>query len=337
MLEKNKPGSSRILLIMPNFFDYPSTIKEELEAKGYIVDLFDDRPSTNPWIKAAVRFKRDIIEKYIEKYFSEIMQVVSTKKYRYVFLISGQSLSFTEEMFKRLNKNQSDAEFVLYQWDSLKNFPYIKKMYKFFDRIYTFDKGDAEKEKINFLPLFYSKKYEKISQAAIPTKYDRLFVGTAHPQKYYFIKRMAQQLASKYEKQYIYFFFPSRLVYMYRKVFNPEFRNAHYSEFHFTPLNGEEIDKLYSESNIILDSPQKGQNGLTIRVIETLGAKKKLITTNKDVINYDFYRPENIYVYNGKFDFDNPFFKREYCNIPSKTYNKYSLSNWLTVILDNKK
>lgn len=333
MLKKNNPNPSRILLIMPNFFDYPNIIKKELEAKGYIVDLFDDRPSTNPWIKAVVRFKRDIIKKYIERYFSKIMQIVSTQKYKYVFLISGQSLSFTEKMFKRLRENQRDAEFVLYQWDSLKNFPYIKSMYKFFDRIYTFDKGDAEKEKINFLPLFYSKKYEEISQANVFIKYDTLFIGTAHPQKYYFIKRMVQQLALKYKKQYIYFFFPSRLVYLYRKVFNPEFKNAHYSEFHFTPLNGKEIDKLYSESNIILDSPQKGQNGLTIRVIETLGAKKKLITTNKDVINYDFYRPENIYIYQGSFDFNHPFFKEKYQHINKNIYEKYSLKNWLTYVL----
>lgn len=333
MLKKNDSGSLRILLIMPNFFDYPSTIKKELEAKGYVVDLFDDRPSTNPWIKAAVRFKRDNIKKYIEKYFSKIMQVVSTQNYRYLFLISGQSLSFTEEMFKRLKENQQDAEFVLYQWDSLKNFPYIKKMYKFFDRIYTFDKGDAQREKINFLPLFYSKKYEEISQADIPIKYDTLFIGTAHPQKYYFIKRMVQQLENKYKRQYIYFFFPSRLVYLYRKVFNPEFKNAHYSEFHFIPLSGKQIDKLYSESNIILDSPQKGQNGLTIRVIETLGAQKKLITTNEDVINYDFYRPENIYIYKGSFDFDNPFFKEKYQHIDYNIYKKYSLKNWLTCVL----
>ena len=40
----------KLLLIMPNFFDYPQAICEELEKMGgwgYEVDCFDDRPSTN--------------------------------------------------------------------------------------------------------------------------------------------------------------------------------------------------------------------------------------------------------------------------------------------------
>lgn len=332
---KRKMPKPRILLIMPNFFNYPDTIRTALEKKGYSVDLFDDRPSTNPWVKAAVRFKRDFIERYIEKYFSDIMKLVSLRDYKYVILISGQSLSFTENMFIRLKENQKDAKFILYQWDSLKNFPYIKKMYKFFDRIYTFDKGDAQKENIIFLPLFYSEKYSEIARINKAIKYDTLFVGTAHPQKYKFINQMVQKLAVKYKKQYIYFFFPSRLVYIYRKLFNPEFKKAHLREFHFKPLNDKEIDKLFSESSIILDAPQKGQSGLTIRVIEALGAKKKIITTNSDVINYDFYRPENIYVYNGKFNFNAPFFKCNYYDISKNIYEKYTLNNWLNIILND--
>ena len=37
----------KLLLIMPNFFDYPQAICKELENMGYEVDCFDDRPSTN--------------------------------------------------------------------------------------------------------------------------------------------------------------------------------------------------------------------------------------------------------------------------------------------------
>lgn len=332
---KKEMSKPRILLVMPNFFNYLHIITKALEKKGYAVDVFDDRPSTNPWIKAAVRFKRSIIKKYIEDYFSKIMKSVSHKKYNYVFFISGQSLSFTESMLARLKQTQDNARFVLYQWDSLKNFPYIKKMYKFFDRIYTFDKFDAKNENIAFLPLFYDEKYCEIAKGNESIKYDTLFVGTAHPQKYQFIKQMVQELSSKYKKQFIYFFFPSKLVYIYRKLFNSEFKNAHLKEFHFKPLNDKTIDKLFSESSIILDAPQKDQTGLTIRVIEAMGAKKKIITTNSDVISYDFYRPENIYIYNGKIDFNDPFFNSNYCDIAKKIYRKYSLDNWLNVILDN--
>ena len=60
----------KILLIMPDFFDYPQVISKELEDMGYEVDFFDDRPSTNTWIKAAIRINRNIVKECIKKYGS---------------------------------------------------------------------------------------------------------------------------------------------------------------------------------------------------------------------------------------------------------------------------
>ena len=84
----------KLLLIMPRFFNYPEVITDELKEMGYEVDFWDDRPSTNALVKAAIRINKNIIYKYIERYFNEIMKTVRTKKYDIVFLISGQSLSF---------------------------------------------------------------------------------------------------------------------------------------------------------------------------------------------------------------------------------------------------
>lgn len=228
------------------------------------------------------------------------------------------------------------AKFVLYQWDSQTNFPYVKKIQKFFDKCYTFDKKDAEENtNLKFLPLFYSKIYEDIGKKKnLDVKYDFCFVGTAHPKKYRFIKMMSQQLKKVYTRQFIYFFFPSPIVYYYRKLFNKELKNANYKEFHFKPIKNCEMKKIYETSKCVLDSSQEGQIGLTIRVFEALGAKKKLITTNEDVVNYDFYRPENIYVYDGKVDLNNVFFKSEYKDIDNTIYMKYSLRNWLNEIVE---
>ena len=112
---------------------------------------------------------------------------------------------------------------------------------------------------------------------------------------------------------------------------NSELRNARYNEFHFDSISGEKLDEIYSDSRCVLDSAQDGQQGLTIRVIEALGAQKKIITTNEDVANYDFYCKENIYIYDGQgFDFNAPFFTRPYQKIEERIYKKYSLRNWLT-------
>lgn len=327
----------KLLLIMPKFFDYPEIIVNELNEMGYEVDFFDDRPSTNAWIKAAIRINKNLIGTYIKKYFKSVMKTVRNKKYDVVFLISGQSLSFSESMINEIKQCQKDARFVLYQWDSQTNFPYIKKVQKYFDKCYSFDRRDIEETpSLKFLPLFYSRKYEEIGKRNNTNfKYDFCFVGTAHPKKYKFIKMMSEQLKSVYPNQFIYFFFPSPLVYFYRKIMNNELRRAKYNEFHYIPLKGQEMNDVYETSRCVLDSAQDGQLGLTIRVLEALGAKKKLITTNEDVINYDFYKPENIYVYEGKIDLENVFFTHEYKEVSEEVYEKYSLRSWLKEILED--
>ena len=182
--------------------------------------------------------------------------------------------------------------------------------------------------------MFYARDYELIGRKKNDDfKYDFCFVGTAHPKKYKFIKMMSEQLRRVYPNQFIYFFYPSRIVFFYRKIHDKELRRAHYNEFHFKPLKADEMKDIYIHSRCVLDSAQAGQIGLTIRVLEALGAKKKLITTNKDIVNYDFFCPDNIYVYDGSIDLDSCFFKEPYKEIDKRIYEKYSLRHWLKEIL----
>lgn len=328
----------KLLLIMPRFFNYPQVIIEELNNMGYEVDFFDDRPSTNAGVKAAIRINKNLIQTYIKRYFNKVMDTVRNKKYDVVFLISGQSLSFSETMIREIKDCQLQAHFVLYQWDSQTNFPYIKIIQKYFDKCYSFDRRDIkENPRLKFLPLFYSRQYEEIGKMDVQDfQYDFCFVGTAHPKKYKFITMMSEQLKPVYPKQFIYFFFPSPIVFFYRKVRNKELRKAHYNEFHYVPLKGKEMNNIFASSRCVLDSAQAGQMGLTIRVLEALGAKKKLITTNKDIVNYEFYHPENIYVYEGFIDLDNVFFNSRYVNVDNGIYKRYSLESWLKEILQKE-
>lgn len=324
-----------LLLIMPNFFDYPKIISDELENMGYHVDFFDDRPSTNALVKAAIRMNPNIIKSYIKKYFNSVMLTVRSKTYDIVFLISGQSLSFSDSMVAEIKKAQPKAKFVLYQWDSVSNFPYIEKVQKYFDNCYSFDRHDCENnKKLKFLPLFYSRRYEELGKKKQEKfRYDFCFVGTAHPKKYKLINLMAEQLKEVYPNQFLYFYLPSPIVFLYRKIMNPELRFAHYKEFHYVPMIGKDMDELYDNSRCVLDSPQAGQLGLTMRVIEALGAKKKLITTNQDIVNYDFYREENVYVYKDGFDLNSSFFTKPYMEPEKEIYEKYSLRNWLRELM----
>lgn len=326
-----------LLLIMPNFFDYPKQIKLELEKMGYNVDLFDDRPSTNSIVKAIIKINKNYINGYINKYFHWIMNTISDTKYDVVLLISGQSLSFSENMIKELRDSQANARFILYQWDSQKNFPYIVKMHKFFDVRYSFDKVDTEQDMyLKFLPLFYTKIYEEIGKKQQSKYvYDCSYIGTAHPQKYVHINKMSQVLKNVLPNQFIYHYMPSMLKYLYHKVNDKEFKKAKYKEFKKEKIASKDVIDIFEMSRCILDAPQAGQSGLTIRSIECLGARRKLITTNSDIRNYDFYNEINVLIFDGSIDPNAPFFTEDYMDIPESVYQKYSLRNWLKTMLDD--
>ena len=90
-----------------------------------------------------------------------------------------------------------------------------------------------------------------------------------------------------------------------------------------------------AESICFLDFPKDGQTGLTMRTIESMGVHTKLITTNKEILNYDFYNPNNIYI----LDLDdmrlpdNSFFNTKYEEINENIFNKYNIETWMDELL----
>ncbi len=326
----------RILLIAPLFFDYYKDMIAELETMGYDVDYICDTHSNSNLTKALGRVCKGLIRGATGRYFKRTVRpLLAAHKYAYVITVAGMTFSISRKYVREMREAQPDACFVLYQWDSERNLPYVKDIQPYFDRIFSFDRSDcAARDIYRFLPLFYTRTYEALADRSVEEYlYDCSYIGTAHPKKYHDINCMVSALHDRMPRQMIHHYMPSRLKYWYHKLFAKEYKRAKYSDFRTEKMSAAEIQKLMEQSFCILDAPQKGQSGLTMRVIEALGAKRKLITTNREVVEYDFYTPENIYVFDGTFDFDHVFFHTPYRALPAEIYEKYSLRNWLSVML----
>ena len=206
-----------------------------------------------------------------------------------------------------------------------------------FDRVWSFDKSDSEKYNIDFLPLFYSNEYSDIASSGVSQKYDALFVGTIHSDRYWFLKNIERQISALNGQVYFWQYFPSVLLYLKMKLRSRRFcREAKYRDFRFESLKKERLLELIAESKAVIDSNHPSQSGLTMRTLETLGAKRKLITTNVYVKEYDFYRESNILIV----DRETPhipedFLISPYEDIPDDVYHKYSLDGWLSAIFSN--
>ncbi|WP_392486715.1 hypothetical protein ACER0A_002775 [Haloimpatiens sp. FM7315] len=324
----------KVLYIGTPIFNYHKKIIAEFEAQGYSVDFYNDRPSESSFIKGMIKIKKSLLNSLIQKYFDKIMSETKDKTYDLVFIVNCKV--FTPEMIRQIREIQKSARFVLYMWDSLTLYPNSRDLIPIFDTSYSFDSEDSEKiEALKFLPLFYCKEYEEVGQADTKErKYDIVSVCTAHPNRYKTMHELFPKLESKGIRIFSYMFL-NKLQYLYNKVFVAEFKGSKSSEFKFKSLSEQENLAVLKKSNTVFDMQHNKQSGLTMRTIETLGAKRKMITTNVNIKRYDFYNENNIFVMDeNNLDKIEQFIKHEYEPISIEIYKKYSLHSWIETIIN---
>lgn len=327
----NSLKGKKILFFYTPFFNYEKDIIKELEDKGANVWAFNERPSNNKFVRIIIRLNKNLIERYILNYYREVLDSVIGVKFDYVFVLKAES--FTPKVASLVKSRCSDAKFIRYFWDSVENYRDVDNVSQYFDEIFTFDPKDSLKYAYTFLPLFYTKSYENIANVNSSLEYDLMFAGTVHSDRYTFISNIVSQIQNIGGTCFNWFYLPSKILYYKMKLQDKKMRSAKMSEFSFVAMSRNELMDYYLKSRIQVDIQHPKQTGLTMRTIETLGAKKKLITTNLNVKEYDFYKPSNILIV----DRENPIVPKEFImsqweEIPAEIYRKYSLGSWLNTI-----
>ena len=321
----------RILFFSAHLFGYQNDIRLAMESVGAIVDYYDERPANNFLVKGVIRINRNLLAGYINHYYNKIIKETLQKEYDYVFFIKGESISASN--VRRLKQFHPEANFIIYHWDSIANNSNAQNLLPYFDRVFSFDKIDCERLGLHFLPLFYTPDYANIPYYDKEIKYDMLFVGTTHSDRYKLVKRIEEQIIKMGGLCLTWFYFPSKILYYKMKIQNSYLRQIPVHTFHFKPMSKELLLQLYAGSRIIIDVQHPKQTVLTMRCIETLGAKRKLITTNYYITEYDFYNPDNILVVDRNLPYvPEKFLNEPYRDTPKEIYESYSIKNWLSSI-----
>ena len=89
---------------------------------------------------------------------------------------------------------------------------------------------------------------------------------------------------------------------------------------------------MLKQSRAILDITQHGQNGFSMRVMESIFLGKKLISTNTALLDADFYDPNNILVVDSeKMDISaiQQFMSTDFHPYPKEVQNYYSIDSWI--------
>lgn len=332
MKEQKLKGKRILFIALPG---YSKGMKEKMEDMGAEVIHINDKPKDTFLGKALGRLGLGFYENIINDYYAAELSKIREKNFDYILIIRGEYTP--KDSLERMRSYFPTAKMVLYMWDSLVNNKFIRAKWEYYDKVYTFDRIDYlnHKESIDFLPLFYYEDYLPKDTGVTEYKYDMSFIGTGHEDRVKIVKALTHQLENKQRNVFSYFFIPHKLVYYLNKIKNPHFKYVRMEDVEFKQLPFEKLYEIYSQSKCVVDIESSKQNGLTMRTIEMIGLEKKLITTNKDIVHYDFFNPDNIMILDRKDPvIDLEFIDRPYIPLDEKIRTKYSLHDWILNVLE---
>lgn len=277
------------------FFPYASNDKVHVE---------------NVW-KADVKIKYKWIIKVIRKlhlpigiFFEDWTSRVGD--YSRIIIFDG---CYDKLLMYYLNKYNKKANKFVFCWNAKYRLEHVfGTPYK----TYSYSPNDCKECGYEYMSTVYSRN---VILPNNPLQYDIVFLGL--------LKGRGDQLDQLYKS-----FIEANIKPMFYVVG----KEATYKtmELQQKQLNYREYLHLISKSKAILDICNPGQDGLTMRMMESLFFRKKLITNNQHVIHYDFYRPENIFVLdNENIDDLKEFMNTDYMDISRVIIDAYDMSSWV--------
>lgn len=167
---------------------------------------------------------------------------------------------------------------------------------------WTFDKGDAKKYAMKLNVQYY---YDVNNINSVSPEYDVYFVGHDKGRM-----NVLNEIRTLIER--------NNFSYRFDVVKDGD-KNIPYSE----------IQKRIAKSKAILEINQSGQSGCTLRALEALFFRKKLITTNINIMKEDFYNSNNIFII-GKDDISNlqKFIESSYDCSSDKFRDNHTIRSW---------
>lgn len=318
-------ADKNILLLGLGFYDYEKAILDGLSkrfANAYYVSLKYQSLVGRILAHISPSLLRQIESDFVTKQIRKSPQNID-----YVIIIKGEYL--TEKHIVLLKQKYPSAKFLLYLWDSLANISNSSLLLEKFDNIYTFDRIDSIKYDLRFRPLFYRKSYEHEERL---NKYDISFVGIMHSERYQILHRLKKEF-DKHNIKYKFCLYTGKYTYIIHRYIKKTIDKDDGDFFIFKKMTYAQYLDLSLSSKIILDLAHPLQSGLTMRTIEAIGMKKKILTDNKDIIHYAMWNDRNYQVFDAKrpvIDFS--FFSSEYVN---DDLSYFSLDSFLDELIQS--
>lgn len=295
-------GNMKVLFLDIDISDFADFFREQRN----LCEICD---SENMYNKLP-SFIRKILQFIGIKLFPPILYLIYGKwkkkieQYDYFILPSRKSCKYALKLLK-------NKKVIIYYWNLITEKEMSPNEIKQDNvKLCTFDEGDAKKYGIEYVDTYYFNL--KKSEDTIDN--DLFYVGVIRPQRIEKLK-MIQRVSDMHKLNYDFHI----MAYDNKKE----------------RLTYAEIVKRVQKSKVIVDLTREGQMGLTLRPLEALQFEKKLITDNKNIVNFEFYDKNNIFI----LGMDNEeklyeFVQSPYIQVSNRYREKYYFENWLQRIIE---
>ena len=280
-------------------------------------------------LKILKRLSKSAALSFEKKYYDKALE---QGDYDYVLVRHGYQRDCT--FYASLKTVSPNARFINFHWDALKPTYDYRPIIGCFDKIFSFDYKDCEDNpNISYLPLFFIDDYLNFEKNAHESRkeFDILFIGAWRNEERYNQIKITKKFCEAHQLKFFYFLHHS-IRHQFRSLKKGVIPKDAKSKY----LSHAQILSYFAASSCIIDFPSSFQSGLTMRTFETLGAGKKLITTNQNILREPFYNPEYINVIDPQnIELNINFIKNKPVTSMENLIENYSIENYIYKLLDD--
>ena len=301
-----------------------------MQKRGAHVDEYDERPSQNALMKIVIRLFKKTVPQIFNNYIKNVIKQNENKDYDYILICRGEA--FTTYSIRTLRNAYPKAKVILYLWDVMHNCK-MKDVLDSCDKCMSFDPVDASENNIGFRPTFFVDDYLPVKETN-NFMYDVEFICTLYHPRHKMIKELRRQFEQQNIRFFTYLYVPGIIRYIQESLFHFPFYS--FKEISLTPISITDTIDILNKTKCILDVNPPYQTSLSTRAHEAMAARRKYITTNKHIKDYEYYNPNNVLVV----DINNPIIPKEFLETPfepvsEQIMHKYSVRGLVDDLFEN--
>ena len=321
----------KIAVISFDHWNYDAHIVSALQKKG--IDSFHIKIGNFKYKSTWERIQNTLSKVFLgknpklKKRQEYILQQLKKSGFQHQILVVNPELIDLEY---HLEIKKHTEKYIAYLYDSVSRCPVNHLLDGVFDEIFSFDKVDVATYGFSEINNYI---YFDTPKTASQLKQNFIYIGSIDNRLDY-LNQFAEHLKKQHQSFLFYAIGKKAFVNKLKQLFLGKNKNLIFQKKRFSQ---QETLKMYAESETIVDLVRDNQTGLSFRIFEALGLRKKIITNNFSIQNYDFYTSNNVYLIDENIQFQSNVYTSNFVQLPDNIYDKYSISAWVETVFKLKR